>query len=58
MARWAAFLADPAALDPAGAVLAPATLDEMRWPLTTTDETLWGAGFGLGPDPGAAAGSG
>ncbi|MDG4756558.1 serine hydrolase domain-containing protein [Micromonospora sp. WMMD710] len=48
MARWAAFLADPAALDPTGAVLAPATLDEMRWPLTTTDETLWGAGFGLG----------
>ncbi|MCF0095234.1 serine hydrolase [Micromonospora sp. MH99] len=48
MARWAAFLADPAALDPAGAVLAPGTLDEMRWPLTTTDETLWGAGFGLG----------
>ena len=26
----------------------PATLDEMRWPLTTTDETLWAAGFGLG----------
>jgi CubicO group peptidase (beta-lactamase class C family) len=56
MARWAAFLADPAALDPAGAVLAPATLDEMRWPLTTTDETLWTAGFGLGlilvPQPG------
>ncbi|MFG2058845.1 serine hydrolase domain-containing protein [Micromonospora sp. NPDC048930] len=56
MARWAAFLADPAALDPAGAVLAPGTLDEMRWPLTTTDETLWGAGFGLGlilvPQPG------
>jgi CubicO group peptidase (beta-lactamase class C family) len=48
MARWAAFLADPAALDPAGAVLAPGTLDEMRWPLTTTDETLWAAGFGLG----------
>ncbi|MEU5784774.1 serine hydrolase domain-containing protein [Micromonospora lupini] len=48
MARWAAFLADPAALDPTGAVLAPGTLDEMRWPLTTTDETLWGAGFGLG----------
>ncbi|MFG1882257.1 serine hydrolase domain-containing protein [Micromonospora sp. NPDC049102] len=48
MARWAAFLADPAALDPAGAVLTPATLDEMRWPLTTTDETLWGTGFGLG----------
>ncbi|MFG1847721.1 serine hydrolase domain-containing protein [Micromonospora carbonacea] len=48
MARWAAFLADPAALDPTGAVLAPATLDEMRWPLTVTDETSWGAGFGLG----------
>ncbi|MER7892333.1 serine hydrolase domain-containing protein [Micromonospora sp. NPDC094482] len=48
MARWAAFLADPAALDPAGAVLAPTTLDEMRWPLTVTDETLWAAGFGLG----------
>ncbi|MEV5822317.1 serine hydrolase domain-containing protein [Micromonospora harpali] len=48
MARWAAFLADPAALDPTGAVLAPATLDEMRWPLTVTDETVWGAGFGLG----------
>lgn len=56
MARWAAFLADPAVLDPAGAVLAPGTLDEMRWPLTTTDETLWAAGFGLGlilvPRPG------
>lgn len=48
LARWAAFLADPAALDPTGAVLAPATLDEMRWPLTTTDETRWAAGFGLG----------
>ncbi|MFC6021819.1 serine hydrolase domain-containing protein [Plantactinospora solaniradicis] len=48
MARWAAFLADPAALDPAGAVLRPTTLDEMRWPLTVTDEMLWTAGFGLG----------
>ncbi|WP_425412546.1 serine hydrolase domain-containing protein [Micromonospora mirobrigensis] len=48
MARWAAFLADPAGLDPAGAVLAPATVDEMRWPLTVTDETAWGTGFGLG----------
>jgi CubicO group peptidase (beta-lactamase class C family) len=65
MARWAAFLADPAAVDPAAAVLSPATLDEMRWPLTVTDETLWAAGFGLGlillpqPDPvtaGSAAG--
>jgi CubicO group peptidase (beta-lactamase class C family) len=48
MARWAAFLADPAALDPTGAVLAQATVDEMRWPLTVTDETKWAAGFGLG----------
>ncbi|QOC95207.1 serine hydrolase domain-containing protein [Micromonospora craniellae] len=48
MARWAAFLADPAALDPTGAVLAPATLEEMRWPVTVTDETSWSAGFGLG----------
>ncbi|MFG2104831.1 serine hydrolase domain-containing protein [Micromonospora echinaurantiaca] len=48
MARWAAFLADPAALDAAGRVLAPATLDEMRWPVTVTDETLWTGGFGLG----------
>jgi CubicO group peptidase (beta-lactamase class C family) len=48
LARWAAFLADPAALDPAGAVLRPATLDEMRFPLTMTDEALWATGFGLG----------
>lgn len=48
MARWAAFLADPAAVDPAGTVLAPTTLDEMRWPHTVTDETTWGDGFGLG----------
>lgn len=66
LARWAAFLADPAAVDPAGAVLRPDTLDEMRWPATTTDDTLWSAGFGLGlilvPQPGDAgadpAGSG
>jgi CubicO group peptidase (beta-lactamase class C family) len=48
LAKWAGFLADPAKVDPGGAVLAPATLDEMRWPLTTTDEALWGTGFGLG----------
>lgn len=48
MARWAAFLADPAIVDPGALVLAPATLDEMRWPRTTTDETLWSGGFGLG----------
>lgn len=48
MARWAAFLADPKALDPDAHVLKPETLDEMRWPLTVTDETLWTVGFGLG----------
>jgi CubicO group peptidase (beta-lactamase class C family) len=48
MARWAAFLADPAALDPAGSVLPAATVDEMRWPRTVTDEAAWGEGFGLG----------
>jgi CubicO group peptidase (beta-lactamase class C family) len=48
MATWASFLAAPATIDPKGAVLAAATVDEMRWPLTTTDETLWAAGFGLG----------
>jgi CubicO group peptidase (beta-lactamase class C family) len=56
LARWAAFLADPATVDPTGAVLAPSTLDEMRWPVTVTDESLWAAGFGLGlilvPQPG------
>jgi hypothetical protein len=48
MARWAAFLADPKAVDPGGVVLDAGTVDEMRWPLTTTDESLWAAGFGLG----------
>lgn len=47
MARWAAFLADPAALDPDGTVLASATIDEMRWPLTVAEEALWGGGVGL-----------
>ncbi|WP_306208543.1 serine hydrolase domain-containing protein [Actinoplanes sp. RD1] len=48
MARWAAFLASPEIVDPHGRVLAAATLDEMRWPLTTRDETVWSTGFGLG----------
>ncbi|HEV8173669.1 MAG TPA: serine hydrolase domain-containing protein [Actinoplanes sp.] len=48
LARWAAFLASPEIVDPGGKVLAAATVDEMRWPLTTTDEQLWAAGFGLG----------
>ena len=49
MATWGAFLADPAALDPAGAVLSGATLAEMRWPLTPRHEGVWLSGFGLGP---------
>ncbi len=48
MARWASFLTSPELTDPDARVLAPATLDEMRWPLTTTDETQWAQGFGLG----------
>ena len=48
MARWAAFLAGPDQVDPGHRVLDPATVDEMRWPVTTTDEQLWSAGFGLG----------
>lgn len=48
LARWSAYLVDPRKLDPDGAVLAPATLDEMRWPLTVSDEALWAVGFGLG----------
>jgi len=48
MARWAAFLAGPEIVDPDGAVLAATSIDEMRWPLTTTDEQQWAAGIGLG----------
>lgn len=48
LARWAAFLADPGTVDPAGRVLAPATVAEMRWPVTPTDETTWAKAFGLG----------
>ncbi|MGX6605109.1 serine hydrolase domain-containing protein [Micromonosporaceae bacterium Da 78-11] len=48
MAKWASFLASPELIDPHGVVLAAATLDEMRWPLTTTQEDHWVAGFGLG----------
>jgi CubicO group peptidase (beta-lactamase class C family) len=48
MARWAAFLVSPATADPRGEVLAADTLDEMRWPLTTVEESQWAAGFGLG----------
>jgi CubicO group peptidase (beta-lactamase class C family) len=48
MARWAAFLTNPELVDPRGAVLSAETVEEMRWPVTTTDEELWSAGFGLG----------
>lgn len=48
LARWGAFLADPTTVDPTGAVLAPSTVEEMRWPITTSDEALWASGFGLG----------
>ncbi|WP_030438559.1 serine hydrolase domain-containing protein [Actinoplanes subtropicus] len=48
MARWAAFLVSPETADPDGKVLAAATLEEMRWPLTPREETVWASGFGLG----------
>jgi CubicO group peptidase (beta-lactamase class C family) len=59
MARWAGFLADPSTVDPAGAVLASSTVDEMRWPRTVAEEARWYAAFGLGlnvvPQAGPAA---
>jgi len=48
MARWAGFLVSPETADPGGKVLAAATLEEMRWPLTPREETIWASGFGLG----------
>jgi CubicO group peptidase (beta-lactamase class C family) len=48
MARWGAFLADPSTVDPAAKVLKPSTVEEMRWALTMTEESLWAVGFGLG----------
>jgi CubicO group peptidase (beta-lactamase class C family) len=48
LARWAAFLADPSTVDPAASVLKASTVEEMRWPLTVTDEANWASGFGLG----------
>jgi CubicO group peptidase (beta-lactamase class C family) len=44
LARWTAFLADPAP-----AVLSRATLDEMCRPVVITDDA-WTAGHGLGPE--------
>ena len=56
MARWAAFLADPATMDPNGAVLSANTVEEMIYPLTVRDDVVWSTGFGLGlmlyPQPG------
>ncbi|WP_127504891.1 serine hydrolase domain-containing protein [Actinoplanes solisilvae] len=48
MATWGAFLADPASVDPDGKILAATTVDEMRYPATTTNEALWQVGWGLG----------
>jgi CubicO group peptidase (beta-lactamase class C family) len=48
MARWAAFLAHPEAVDPGGVVLPAATVEEMRRPHSTSDDELWAHGFGLG----------
>jgi CubicO group peptidase (beta-lactamase class C family) len=48
LSKWAGFLADPVELDPHGAILAPSTLDEMRWPITMTAEDAWQSAFGLG----------
>jgi CubicO group peptidase (beta-lactamase class C family) len=48
MATWAAFLADPASVDPKGDVLAASTLEEMRWPHTVRDGEQWVSGIGLG----------
>jgi CubicO group peptidase (beta-lactamase class C family) len=44
MAKWAAFLADPAP-----AVLSGETLDEMCTPVVLTDLESWTGGYGLGP---------
>ncbi len=44
MAKWAAFLADPAP-----AVLSRETLDEMCAPVVITDLESWTGGYGLGP---------
>jgi CubicO group peptidase (beta-lactamase class C family) len=49
MALWAAFLADPASVPGADAVLKAETLEEMRWPHTTRHESVWYSSMGLGP---------
>lgn len=47
-ATWAAFLADPATVDPDGAVLSADTLAEARQPHSISDEATWASGIGLG----------
>ena len=57
LAKWAAFLADPKAVDQSSAVLAAETVEEMRAPRAVTEDVLWARGLGLGlilqPQPGA-----
>lgn len=48
LARWAAFLADPTTVDPDGSVLKRSTVEEMRAPVTFTDDAVFAAAFGLG----------
>jgi CubicO group peptidase (beta-lactamase class C family) len=48
LARWGAFLADPAGVDPDAEVLAPATVDEMCHPQVMYDLDAWTLGWGLG----------
>jgi hypothetical protein len=48
LATWAAFLSDPATVDPDGRVLQPSTVEEMRLPQTVSDEKSWLLGWGLG----------
>ena len=48
LARWGAFLADPAAVDPDGRILAADTLAEMRHVGVLRDPEVWTAGWGLG----------
>lgn len=48
LATWAAFLADPAGVDPQGQVLSADTLEEMRWPLTPRHGAVWAMSVGLG----------
>ena len=47
-ARWAAFLADPATVDPEGKVLSAETLLEARQPHIVRDEAVWSSAIGLG----------